>query len=69
MRKDLGITTSGSRNYEKRSRDYEILSRNYDIVVPEEKEDIGNVIITVLIQKTEQNNHSQCMARTTRATA
>ena len=38
-------------------------------VVPEEKEDVVNVIITVLIQETEQNNHSQRMARTTRATA
>ena len=30
-RKDLAITTSGSRNYEKRSRNYEKRSRNYDI--------------------------------------
>ena len=46
-----------------------ILGEKYDIVVPEERENVGNVIRTVLIQKTKQNNHSRYMARRTSATA
>ena len=43
-----------------------ILGGKYDIVVPEERENVGNVIRTVLIQKTK---HSRYMARRTSATA
>jgi hypothetical protein len=35
-----------------------ILGEKYDIVVPEERENVGNVIRTVLIQKTKQNSGS-----------